>query len=116
VSLESSQLIVTGVSSGIGAAVASLLADAGASVVGLDRTEPATEPSGGYIQCDLGEPESLGACVRQLPQWIDGLANVAGLPGTADANAIGRVNFLGLRYLTEEMHACAVPFPTGRQV
>ena len=90
---ESSRIVVTGVSSGIGAAVASLLADEGATVLGVDRTTPSKEPNGGFVPCDLGEPDSLRECVRQLPESIDGLANVAGLPGTADANVIGRVNF-----------------------
>jgi NAD(P)-dependent dehydrogenase (short-subunit alcohol dehydrogenase family) len=97
-------IVVTGASSGIGAAVAKLLAEQGATVVGVDRTAPRGKSNGGFVQCDLGEPDSLEACVGQLPEWIDGLANVAGLPGTADSKAIGRVNFLGLRYLTEEMH------------
>ncbi len=102
--LEGSRIVVTGVSSGIGAAVARLLADEGATVLGVDRTVPPEEPNGGFVRCDLGEEESLSQCVRQLPDRIDGLANVAGLPGTVDANAIGRVNFLGLRYLTEMLH------------
>jgi len=101
---DGSCIVVTGVSSGIGAAVARLLADDGATVVGMDRTVPPKEPNGGFVRCDLGEEESIGECVRQLPDGIDGLANVAGLPGTFDATAIGRVNFLGLRYLTEMLH------------
>jgi NAD(P)-dependent dehydrogenase (short-subunit alcohol dehydrogenase family) len=99
-----SRIVVTGVSSGIGAAVASLLAEEGATVLGVDRTTPSQEPNGGFVRCDVGDPGSLDECVRQLPDSIDGLANVAGLPGTADADAIGRVNFLGLRYLTEQLH------------
>ena len=87
------RIVVTGVSSGIGAAVASLLAEEGATVLGVDRTRPSEEPNGGFVPCDVGDPDSLGACVRRLPESIDGLANVAGLPGTADPNAIGRVNF-----------------------
>ena len=101
---EGSRIVVTGVSSGIGAAVATLLAAEGATVLGVDRTTPSQEPNGGFVPCDVGDPDSLDECVRQLPESIHGLANVAGLPGTADAAAIGRVNFLGLRYLTELLH------------
>jgi NAD(P)-dependent dehydrogenase (short-subunit alcohol dehydrogenase family) len=101
---EGSRIVVTGVSSGIGAAVAGLLAGEGATVLGVDRTTPSREPNGGFVPCDVGDPDSLDECIRQLPESIDGLANVAGLPGTADTAAIGRVNFLGLRYLTEVLH------------
>jgi NAD(P)-dependent dehydrogenase (short-subunit alcohol dehydrogenase family) len=101
---ESSRIVVTGVSSGIGAAVAGRLADEGATVLGVDRTRPSKAPNGGFVLCDVGDPTSLDECVRQLPESIHGLANVAGLPGTADAAAIGRVNFLGLRYLTDLLH------------
>jgi NAD(P)-dependent dehydrogenase (short-subunit alcohol dehydrogenase family) len=106
---EGPRIVVTGVSSGIGAAVASLLAEEGSTVLGVDRTTPSEEPNGGFVPCDVGDPFSLGECVRQLPESIDGLANVAGLPGTADPNAIGRVNFLGLRYLTEVLHPRITP-------
>jgi NAD(P)-dependent dehydrogenase (short-subunit alcohol dehydrogenase family) len=106
---EGLRIVVTGVSSGIGAAVASLLADEGATVLGVDRTRPSQEPNGGFVPCDVGDPTSLHECVRQLPESIHGLANVAGLPGTADAVAIGRVNFLGLRSLTELLHPRLAP-------
>lgn len=102
--LAGSRLAVTGTSSGIGAAVGRLLAEEGASVVGVCRHTPPEEPNGGFVQCDLGELDSLDACRSRLTDRVDGLANIAGLPGTSDPVTIGRVNFLGLRHLTEAMH------------
>jgi len=100
--LAGSRLVATGISSGIGAAVGRLLVQEGASVVGGHA--PAEEPNGGFVLCDLGELDSLDACLSRLPDRVDGLANTAGLPGTSDPVTIGRVNFLGLRHLTEAIH------------
>ena len=37
--------------------------------------------------------------MRQLPARFDALCNIAGVPGTAPADLVGRVNYLGLRHL-----------------
>ena len=59
-------ILVAGASSGISAAVASLVAEEGPTVVGVDRTAPPGKSNGGFGQCDLRHPNSLEACFRQL--------------------------------------------------
>lgn len=93
--------VVTGAASGIGAAVADLLAAAGADVVGLDRNPSEQHRS---VIADLGDPESLAAAVRQLPGEIGTLFLCAGLSdGAAAPQRVIEVNFLGLRELVERL-------------
>ena len=98
--LTNKMIVVTGVSSGIGAETARLLRAHGASVIGMDRIEPNLTLDG-FIQADLGHPDSIDQAVQQLPDCIDGLCNIAGVPGTADPQLVARVNYLGLRHLSE---------------
>jgi NAD(P)-dependent dehydrogenase (short-subunit alcohol dehydrogenase family) len=91
-------IVITGVSSGIGAETARLLRLHGARVVGVDRNEPMLTLDG-FIKADLSEQAAIDAAVRQLPEHIDALCNVAGVPGTANVDLVARVNYLGLRHL-----------------
>lgn len=92
-------IVVTGVASGIGSDTAKLLRLRGARVIGLDRHEPSLTLDG-FVQVDLGVPAAIDEAVARLPERIDGLANVAGVPGTAPVDVVARVNYLGLRQLT----------------
>lgn len=92
-------IVVTGVASGIGSDTAKLLRLRGARVIGLDRHEPSLTLDG-FVQVDLGVPTAIDEAVARLPERIDGLANVAGVPGTAPVDLVARVNYLGLRQLT----------------
>lgn len=98
--LTNKTIVVTGVSSGIGAETARLLRAHGATVIGMDRNEPSLTLDG-FIQADLGSPDTIDLAVQQLPERIDGLCNIAGVPGTADPQLVARVNYLGLRHLSE---------------
>jgi NAD(P)-dependent dehydrogenase (short-subunit alcohol dehydrogenase family) len=90
-------VVVTGSASGIGAAIAAAARERGATVIGLDRD--ATEP--GTIRVDLADEGSIAAAASALPEKIDALCNVAGVPGTAPAPTVLAVNLLGTRHLTE---------------
>lgn len=85
------RIVVTGVASGIGAAVAAQLLTQGHDVVGIDRAE-----------CDLADPAAVDALAASVGP-VDGLANVAGVPGTADADTVLRVNFLAARRLARRL-------------
>jgi NAD(P)-dependent dehydrogenase (short-subunit alcohol dehydrogenase family) len=97
--LADRRIVVTGAASGIGAALAGVLRDAGASVVGLDR-------HASDVVADLGDPDSLDVAVAAIADRgpIHGLANVAGLhPRQARGNRIVAVNLLGTRHLSERI-------------
>jgi NAD(P)-dependent dehydrogenase (short-subunit alcohol dehydrogenase family) len=98
--LQGKTIVVTGVSSGIGADTARLLRAGGARVIGLDRNDPMLTLDG-FVKADLSEQAAIDAAVKQLPVQIDGLCNSAGVPGTAPVGAVARVNYLGLRHLCE---------------
>lgn len=97
--LSGKTFAVTGVSSGIGAETARLLRFHGARVIGLDRNPPHLSLDG-FIEVDLAAVASIDRAVAQLPGQLDGLCNVAGVPGTADPALLARVNYLGLRHLS----------------
>ena len=95
-SFKNKQVVVIGAATGIGAALMALLRADGASVVGMDCEEMKGASS---ITMDLAQPESVEAAVCALPAYIDAVAFVAGVPGTADPSDILKVNFLGQRSL-----------------
>ncbi len=100
--LKGKTIIVTGASSGIGAATAAMAAAQGANVISVDINQPAN-PVGHFIQADLSDQSSIDALVASLPSGIDGLANIAGLPPTRPAEAVLKVNLVGLKYLTLQL-------------
>jgi NAD(P)-dependent dehydrogenase (short-subunit alcohol dehydrogenase family) len=97
--VQNKTIVVTGVSSGIGAEVARAARLQGATVIGIDRNEPMLTVDQ-FHQVDLGDTQSIDALVAALPSGIDALCNIAGVPGTADKDVVERVNYLGLRHLT----------------
>lgn len=94
--------VVTGAASGIGHAVAEQLIKGGATVVSLDRNDPNTSVER-HLTVDLADPASIDTAVAELGGGWDTLINVAGIPGTAPAELVFKVNFLGPRQLTESM-------------
>lgn len=92
-------LVVTGVSSGIGAETARALRAAGHALIGLDRN-PAPDFVGDFITADLSTPHGVATAVTALPERVSGLVNIAGVPGTAPARTVLAVNVFGLRELT----------------
>lgn len=98
-SLKGKTIAVTGAASGIGKRTSELLIEAGARVVALDRNEPnfAVER---FLQIDLADPESIDAAVASIASLpLQGLCNIAGVPGTLPDTVVARVNYLGLRRL-----------------
>jgi NAD(P)-dependent dehydrogenase (short-subunit alcohol dehydrogenase family) len=94
--LRGKTVVVTGAASGIGAAVVGRARDEGARVIGLDL-----RASEDIEHVDLALESSIEAAAERLPEQIDALCNVAGVPGTLPPATVLSVNLLGLRHLTE---------------
>lgn len=97
--LRNKTIVVTGAASGIGAEVARLARFEGATVIGMDRNDPGLTLDG-FVAVDLSNTGSIDEAIARLPQRVDALCNIAGVPGTANPALLAKVNYLGLRYLT----------------
>jgi NAD(P)-dependent dehydrogenase (short-subunit alcohol dehydrogenase family) len=86
-------VLVTGSASGIGAALMALL---GGSAIGLDRRSA-------DIICDLADPDAIIRVAAQINGPLEGIAHVAGLPGTADPAKILAVNMRAPALLTNAL-------------
>ncbi len=95
---EGRTYIVTGAASGIGAQTAKVLKAQGARVIGVDRNEAADVDQ--FFKADLSDPASIDGLIAALPDGVNGLANIAGVPPTAPAAVVMRVNLYGLQRLT----------------
>lgn len=93
-------IVITGASSGIGAEIARLARFQGAKVIGVDRNDPMLTLDG-FVKADLSAPAAIDDAIKALPTSFDALINAAGVPGTASKELVARVNYLGLRHLTE---------------
>ncbi len=97
--LEGKTLVVTGGASGIGLETARVCKQWGATVLGVDRSMTHEHVDALY-KVDLSDPAQIRELVRALPANLHGLANVAGLPPTAPAELVLKVNLVGLKALT----------------
>ncbi len=98
----SRRFLVTGSASGIGAALTARLRAGGDTVIGLDR-------AGAEVNCDLADAAAIAEAAVIIAGPLDGIAHVAGLPGTADPAAIMAVNCDAPRLLTETLASRLAP-------
>lgn len=96
------RVIVTGCFSGMGEATARLLLDLGAEVHGLDYKSSAL-PLASFNTVDLRDAASIEAGVAAIGGKVDALFNCAGLPQSFPPMDVMKVNFIGLRHLTEQV-------------
>ena len=99
---EQRRVVVVGAGSGIGAATAAHFHSRGDFVLAVD-VRPHRTPASQYIQCDLRDAASIKELLDQIESGWDMLAHVAGVPGTAPALDVLKVNYLGMRLMTEGM-------------
>ena len=100
--MKGKTIIVTGCASGIGLETAGLIKRLGGRVIGVDRNMT-TEHVDELYRADLSDERSIKALINALPNQVDGIANIAGLPPTAPAELVIKVNLVGLKYFTENM-------------
>jgi len=99
---QGKRVIVTGCFSGMGEATAKLLLDLGAEVHGCDF-KPSSLPLASFQNVDLRDPASIDAGVNAIGGHVDALFNCAGLPNSMPPMDVMKVNFIGLRHLTEKV-------------
>jgi NAD(P)-dependent dehydrogenase (short-subunit alcohol dehydrogenase family) len=101
-SYKGKRAVVVGGATGMGAACAELVLDAGAEVVVLDRAE-ISQSGVKAIQLDLSDKASIEAATAEVGGPVDALFSCAGV---ADGTpGIERINFLGHRHMIELMLA-----------
>src|SRR4051794_7130914 len=99
-------VVAGGGGSGMGAAVARMVQRAGADVTVLDLRAPDDPGELAFERVDLGDPAAIDSAVEALGGPVDALFNCQGIagsrPGTTAADVM-RVNFLGVRHLSERV-------------
>lgn len=98
-------IVVTGCSSGIGAASAALLRQGGNTIIGVDLNDPAKESVDQFVQMDQSDSGSIEKAIAKLPDDIHGVVNSAGVPPAErfpPAHVL-KVNFYGLREFTTKL-------------
>jgi NAD(P)-dependent dehydrogenase (short-subunit alcohol dehydrogenase family) len=97
---DDQRVVITGASSGMGAATAAMLVDAGAEVHALDVRDVSAPVAKSY-ETDIGDPDAVDATLATIGAPIHKLFNVAGVPQTHPPERVFGVNFLGLRHVTD---------------
>lgn len=97
------KVVLTGGASGLGAAAVELLAASGCTdLTVLDVKEP-TGPATRFIPADMSDPDSIDAAAAEIGGGTDVLFNNAGVAGVHAGDFVLRVNYLGLRRLSETL-------------
>jgi NAD(P)-dependent dehydrogenase (short-subunit alcohol dehydrogenase family) len=99
---DGKRVLVVGGASGMGAAVAELVQDAGAEVVVMDFADVKL-PGAKAIHVNLGDPGSIDAAVDECGGPVHALFSCAGVAdGTPN---LEKINFIGHRHLIDRMRA-----------
>src|SRR5437899_2596420 len=99
---DGKRVLVVGGATGMGAAVAELVQDAGAEVIVMDYAE-VTLPGAKAISVNLADAASIDRAVDECGGPVHALFSCAGV---ADGTpGIERINFIGHRYLIDRMLA-----------
>ncbi|MXY05992.1 MAG: SDR family NAD(P)-dependent oxidoreductase, partial [Gammaproteobacteria bacterium] len=94
------KIIVTGGASGVGAALVERLAEHEVWILDVKSPDRLVDAHR-FVPLDLSDEQAINRVVADLPDSLDGLANVAGIARAPEPQTVVAVNFLGLRHLTE---------------
>jgi NAD(P)-dependent dehydrogenase (short-subunit alcohol dehydrogenase family) len=99
---DGKRALVVGGATGMGAAVAELVQDAGAEVVVMDFAEVKL-PGAQAIHVNLGEKASIDTALQECAGPVDALFSCAGVAdGTPN---LEKINFIGHRYMIDKLIA-----------
>jgi NAD(P)-dependent dehydrogenase (short-subunit alcohol dehydrogenase family) len=102
-SYQGKRVVITGAYSGVGAAAVELLSSLGASeIIALDIEEP-KGPITRYIETNMGDPSAIDAAAVAIDGPVDALFSNAGIAATFPALQVMKVNYLGVRQLSEAL-------------
>ena len=102
-SYQGKRVVITGAYSGVGAAAVELLSSLGASeIIALDIQEP-KGPITRYIETNMGDPSAIDAAAVAIDGPVDVLFNNAAIAATFPALQVMKVNYLGVRQLSEAL-------------
>lgn len=96
------RIVVVGAGSGIGAATAAHFHERGDHVLAVDL-RPDGAAASDHVQLDLRDATQIETLLGTIGGDWDLLAYVAGVPGTAPAADVLKVNYLGMRLFVEGM-------------
>ena len=102
-SYQDKRVVVTGGTTGVGAALVDLLESLDAAhITVLDLKKP-SGPVDTYLQVDLADPASIDGAIDGIEGPIDALFNNAGVAATLPAPTVMAVNYLALRHLSRRL-------------
>src|SRR5579863_101342 len=111
-SYRNKKAVVVGGATGMGAAVAELVRDAGAEVIVMDRARVNLKGVRA-ISIDLSDKGSIDRALAECGGRVDALFSCAGV---ADGTpGIERINFIGHRHMIDRMFAAGM-FPKGSAI
>ena len=99
-SYSAKSVVVTGASSGVGAALVQMLRELDAQrIVAVDR-RPCDGPVDHFVQADLSDPEAIDAVIESIEGEVHALFANAGVAATLPAPVVMAVNAFALRRLS----------------
>lgn len=99
---QGKRVAIVGCATGMGEAAAQELVRLGAEVHAAD-IRPTPAPVASFRTVDMRDPASIDAMAESIGGKLDCLFYCAGLPQTFPALDVMKVNFIGMRHLTERM-------------
>ena len=102
-SYQGKRVVITGAYSGVGAAAVELLSSLEASeIIALDIKRP-RGPITRFIETNMGDAAAIDAAAAAIDGPVDVLFSNAGIAATSPALDVMKVNYLGVRRLSEAL-------------